>query len=152
MKGDSWKVCNLTRRPWPLSAEDIGTWQSVYELVTTASVITNAAMIVFTMQLVEGYTEFTQFWIFIGFQWVMFALQYIIGLLIPDTPREVTVQKNRSDYFNRKIILREIDDDAEDDDAVKVQMASDKDGMQTFINRLLDTSDVETRMTGAGTV
>lgn len=99
-----------------LGAEDIGTWQNVFDLICTSSVITNAAMIVFTMKLVDQYTEFTQFWIFIGFQWVMFGLQLFIRAAIPDTPFEVTIQKKRSDYLNRKLILREIDDDIEDNE------------------------------------
>ena len=111
IKTDSWKILHETRRPWPFGAQDIGTFQDIFDLVSTASVITNAAMIVFTMNMVKDYSQYTQFWIFIGFQWVIFSLQFLIRFVIADTPFEVTLQKRRAEYLNRKLILCEYDDD-----------------------------------------
>ena len=66
-----------------------GTWQAIFDLVVATAVVTNAAMIVFTMNLIDGFSTYRRFWIFIGFQWVVFAVQYVIRELIPDIPFEV---------------------------------------------------------------
>jgi hypothetical protein len=79
------------------------------DLIIVAAVVTNGAMIVFTMQLVRDYSTFTQFWVFIGFQWVLFFVQYVIRAIIPDIPFEVEIQTDRADFLNRKIIEREPD-------------------------------------------
>jgi hypothetical protein len=71
-------------------------------------------MIVFTMQLLEHYTRFQQFWIFIGFQWVMFAAVYMLSAVIPDIPPEVELQVERAEYIEKKLIEK-MPDEAEDD-------------------------------------
>ena len=60
---------------WPEGAEDIGTWQTIFELLITAAVVTNAGLIVFTMGLIDGFTLYTRFFIFIGYQWILFTIQ-----------------------------------------------------------------------------
>ena len=85
------------------------------------AVITNAAMIVFTMSLLDGYSAYTRFWIFIGFFWVMFIVQYIVRALIPDIPYNVQIQQQRMHYCNRKIINKEPD---EDDEALMETLSS----------------------------
>ena len=70
-------MTTLTQRPWPTGAEDIGTWQSILEFVITAAVITNGALIVFTMPVLGDMSTYNKFWIFIGFQWVLFTGQVI---------------------------------------------------------------------------
>ena len=54
------------RRPWARGAEDIGTWQDIIDLVTVAAVITNAALIVFTMNHMLDYSQEFKYWVFIG--------------------------------------------------------------------------------------
>lgn len=114
LKGDSWKLCNLYRRPWPESAEDIGSWQSIFELLNSISVITNGALIIFTMQLFDQYTISQKFWAYIIFQWIVFTLQFMIKIVIPDVSQGILIQKERQDYLNRKIIKREIDHNEDD--------------------------------------
>ncbi len=67
IKGDAWKLVNIFQRPVPVAAEDIGSWQTIFLLLTVASVITNAALIVFTMNDLDGYSEQFRYWIFIGY-------------------------------------------------------------------------------------
>lgn len=85
-------MTNIIQRPWPTGAEDIGSWQDIFDFIVTAAIVTNAALIVFTMNVLDGYDEYFQFWIFIGFQWVMFVVQYVIRAMIPDDPFEVALQ------------------------------------------------------------
>jgi anoctamin-10/anoctamin-7 len=75
-----------------------------------SAVVTNAALIVFTMDLLNHYSTYRKFWIFIGFQWVMFTGQYVLATLVDDVPQQVEIQLQRADFINRKIIMREADE------------------------------------------
>ena len=48
LRVDAWKLCQVHRRPFPVGAEDIGTWYSFLELMSTLAVITNMALFAFT--------------------------------------------------------------------------------------------------------
>lgn len=103
---------HLTKRPVPKGAQDIGTWQSIFELISTFAVITNGAVICFTMDVLSDYyTLFGRSWIFIGFQWGLMTVQYIIAALIPDEPMEVQVQASRRAFICSKIIDGTPDED-----------------------------------------
>jgi hypothetical protein len=84
----------------------IGTWQSIFDLIIAAAVVTNGALIVFTMPVLNDFSDFTRFWIFVGFQWVVFVSQYVIRILIPDIPLEVELQEMRTKHINNALILR----------------------------------------------
>jgi anoctamin-10/anoctamin-7 len=101
IKADAWKIVTVYRRPWPKGTQDIGTWQSVFDLIIAAAVVTNGAIIVFTSTVLRDYTTYTRFWIFIGFQWIAFIIQTVIRALIPDIPYEVEIQQERADFINR---------------------------------------------------
>jgi hypothetical protein len=48
--------------------------------------------------------------IFIGFQWVLFALQFIVQAVIPDHPPEVTIQTARNEFIVSKLIEKTPDE------------------------------------------
>ena len=92
---DAYQLLKQYRRPLPKGCEDIGTWQTVFEILSTIGVVTNAALIVFTMKvlILPGWTNYGRMWIFIGFQWILFLLQYIVSVAVPDVPEVVTIQQ-----------------------------------------------------------
>jgi hypothetical protein len=110
IRADAYKLLKNLRRPLPSGVEDIGTWQTIFSLMGTICVMTNAGIIVFTMRVLTMYSLTLRFWIFIGFQWLVFTLQYIVGIAIPDEPYEVQVQLQRSDFINKKLLMKVRDD------------------------------------------
>lgn len=123
-----WKVLELYQRPVPAGAQDIGTWQSIFSIVTGAAVITNAGLICFTMNVLpSNYLITTRIWCFFGFQWVMFIVQAAAMYLIDDEPEEVTIQKQRMDYIVSKVIDKVRDEETtpvEDNLMIKERMGS----------------------------
>ena len=99
------------QRPFPTGAEDIGTWQSIFDVIISAAIVTNSALIVFTMQLLNDYSLRQQFWIFIGFQWVLFTMMYAFSTLIPDMPHSVEVQLERQAYLENKLVMMTPDEE-----------------------------------------
>jgi len=131
---DAFKLLTGTRRPEPKGAEDIGTWQYILEIMSTASVITNSLLICFTgTKLTElclpdehnvcqglpmNYTLL--YWrlaLFVVLEHVFMFFKTGLGLAIPDVPEDVVLQRKRNDNFVAKIVrleMDEVDDDDED--------------------------------------
>lgn len=78
------------RRPVPVGAEDIGTWLDILQITSVCSVVTNAALVCYTMQLTSDFSDVGQLWIFIGFQYTIFVLMAIFAYLVDDMPEEVS--------------------------------------------------------------
>jgi hypothetical protein len=73
----------------PTGAEDIGTWLDILQITSVISVVTNAALVCYTMQLTSDYSDVGQLWIFIGFQYTIFITMYIFAEVVDDMPEEV---------------------------------------------------------------
>ena len=110
LKGKAWKLINIHQRPTPVAAEDIGQFQSLLLITAIIAVITNAALTVFTMSVLDTFSEGFRFWIFIGFQWICFSAQAIIMEAIPDEPESIVFHKRRSAHLESKLIDRVEDD------------------------------------------
>jgi hypothetical protein len=113
MRVDAWKLCQLCRRPEPRSCEDIGTWYTIFEILSVAAVLTNSALVAFTATNCENYTWPIRVWIFFGMSAGILAMKYYIAMLIPDVPEEVEIQMKRQAYFLDKILYNVPDDDVD---------------------------------------
>ena len=112
LKGKAWKMLNIHQRPTPVALENIGTFQSLLLITAICAVITNAALVVFTMNVLNMYSTEFRMWIFVGFQWVCFALQAITMEAIPDEPEAIQLHKQRIAFLESKIVDRVEDDPA----------------------------------------
>lgn len=112
VKFNAWKLVTFYQRPIPGGAQDIGTWQSIFNIVSIAAVITNAGLICFTMDVLWDVFDLTRrVWIFIGFQWVLISIQFLTQYFIPDVPEAVEIQLQRREFINLKVIEKVEDED-----------------------------------------
>jgi len=118
LKGDAWLLLNKLQRPFPGSEDSIGLWKDIFALMAFFAVITNAGLVVFTMRTLEHFTMDIKLAIFIGFQYVVFTLQFLICKLVPDEPREVAIQRQRAAFLEKKLILKVPDSDLVDPQAL----------------------------------
>jgi hypothetical protein len=115
----------------PQGAQDIGTWQDIFNIISVVAVVTNAAIICFTMDVLykdsqvsnarivqiggipirANFTLVGRLWVFFGFIATLVAVQFVISLLIPDEPIEVTTQHDRQKFIVKKLIERQPDED-----------------------------------------
>ena len=56
MKTDGFKLCNVSRRPWPTGAQDIGTWIQVLDVMSYVSFLSNALLVSYTGPALENAT------------------------------------------------------------------------------------------------
>jgi hypothetical protein len=108
---DAWKFLRIHQRPQPQACEDIGTWQTIFTIVSIASVITNSSLAVFTMTVTDSFSVYRRFWIYVGFQWTCFLIQAAIMQSVPDVAPAVSVQQERTRFLVDKIIDQTPDDD-----------------------------------------
>jgi len=104
MRGDLWMMLHRYQRPIPQRGESIGLWRSVMEFMIIIAVATNAGIVVFTMTTFNQYTEAQRMGIFVLFQYCVFAVQYALSMLIPDEPKEVTIQRQRQIFLEKKLV------------------------------------------------
>lgn len=76
----------------------------MFLVLSVVAVVTNAGMCVYTMHELDTLSRDARFWIFIGFQWLCFALQAVIMELIPDVPEAVEIQLQRQEFVVCKLI------------------------------------------------
>lgn len=106
IRSDGFKVCTLCRRPLYHCAEDIGTWEYVLNVMSIASVVTNAALIAFTSGSLNRYTEglgdsdqwTVKLLIAFGVEHLVLSLKFAIEFLIDDEPDWVKDTKRRRAY------------------------------------------------------
>ncbi|DAZ96612.1 TPA: hypothetical protein N0F65_000178 [Lagenidium giganteum] len=111
---DAHKLAHGTRRPDPRGAQDIGTWGTIIEVMSTFSVITNVALVCFTSKhTTANFTPFERVWLFVGVEHALILLKYLLMMLVDDEPHDVTVQKQRMSFIVDKIVNLIADDDDE---------------------------------------
>jgi hypothetical protein len=84
----------------------------IFQIMSVLSVITNGAIICFTMTVLDGQASSSgRVWLFIGFMVVLVVIQFIVQAIIPDEPEEVEVQKKRIEFIASKLIDRQPDEE-----------------------------------------
>ena len=131
IRTDAYKMLKNHQRPRPAGAQDIGSWGAIFAVITSICVVTNAGLIVFTMEVLKMYSDMTRMWVFIGFQWALFSLQYLIAVAIPDEPLQVSIQKQRTEFLVDKILKKVRDDD---DGALAEKLQSGEENLEIQIN------------------
>lgn len=91
-------------------AEDIGTWYVILELMSSAAVVSNAALIVFTGEQFDGTPLHERVWYFVLIEHALFLVKYGLSLAVPDVPYEVEIQLARQQFIVSKVF-----DNAEDE-------------------------------------
>lgn len=98
IRSDGFVLLHHTRRPVPSGVQDIGTWMTIFQTTALISVVTNAGLICFTMQLVN-FSDQGVVWVFIGFQYFVILLMGLFAYLVDDVPEEVTIQLARQEHL-----------------------------------------------------
>lgn len=107
MKVDSFKLCKLSKRPFPDKDSSIGIWLNVIQAVAVAGVITNVAVLIFTSDVFDFKTPGEQWVAFFIVEHVLLAFKFGLSVIIPDRP--VVVQQGvqwGSRIANEKIYER----------------------------------------------
>ena len=106
VRSDGSKMLDAFRRPWPIGAEDIGSWYPIFQIIGVISIVSNAGILSWTMDLFgEDMTSTSRLAIFIVFVLTNFLLRAIIAQLSFDKREdEVNIQLARQAHIVKKVI------------------------------------------------
>ncbi len=89
---DSWKLCQRFRRPEPRGAQDIGTWETIFDIIGNVSVVTNGALIFFTGKRFMHESVATRLTYFLLFEHGIILLKYVLAIAVPDVTEQTEIQ------------------------------------------------------------
>ena len=116
IRSDSFKLFKVTQRPVPNGAEDIGTWQTVFSILSIIAVVSNLGLVCFkTTAFIPNFSaEFlarnpqyeytTKYMVFIGLQYIVFIFMFVIEAIVPDVPHTIDIQSQRTSFITSKLI------------------------------------------------
>lgn len=110
IRGDAWKLLRLHQRPVPQMVEDIGSFQTIFTILAGCSVITNSLLVRFTMNTLNSWGSYNQWWVFVGMQWGLFFLMGAAAVLVDDESGDIDIQKGRAAFYQTKVIDKARDD------------------------------------------
>ena len=102
---DKYKLMKLTKRPVPLSANSIGMWALIIDIVTTISIFTNMAVFCFTLNTFKNAGNDTNFYVFIALVLVFMGFRYILSYAIPDISENMSLVIRRHNYLVEKSLM-----------------------------------------------
>jgi hypothetical protein len=103
---DRYKLLYLVRRPLPLGAKNINKWKTILMFNSVATIVTNAAIICFTMPTFANWesAENNKFLVFACFCIFMLLLRAAIAFGVPDIPLKYRLILKRHQKIVQKFI------------------------------------------------
>jgi len=92
----AYRMTHVTCRPVPRGASGIGSWQWVFETISSVAVVANVCLIAFVMRPMRSMSRWHQFGIFIVLEHILLGIRYLLDNVIPECPQDV----RRIDDFN----------------------------------------------------
>jgi len=86
LRVDAWKLCHLTKRPYPAESKGIGLWYDILQVMSFLGVMTNVAIVIFTADVFDGLDNVEKWILFVGLEHVMIILKLLIAAYTPDKP------------------------------------------------------------------
>lgn len=96
LRVDAWKLCYLTKRPYPEESKGIGLWYDILQVMSFLGVMTNVAIVIFTTNVFDGLDNGEKWLMFVVIEHVMIALKLLIAAYTPNksTGKIYLVMKN----------------------------------------------------------
>ena len=91
------------RRPYAVGAEDIGTWFTFLDIMSTIAVVSNMALFVFTGSQLSDWGWVSRIAFFSVMEHVLLSIKFLIALAIPDVPEDVEDQQAREKFLCSKV-------------------------------------------------
>mmetsp|Transcript_22794 Transcript_22794/g.45094 ORF Transcript_22794/g.45094 Transcript_22794/m.45094 type:complete len:1028 (+) Transcript_22794:65-3148(+) len=103
---DAVKLVELTRRPVPRSAGDIGTWYTVLNIVAWLALVTNLGLVMFASNLTKGKSAAFVLCGFIVAEHVLFLIKTLIAYIYRGDPEHVKEHQARQKFLSAALIGR----------------------------------------------
>lgn len=98
LRVDAWKLCNLTKRPFPAQDNSIGVWMVIIQIMALVGAATNTGIVIFTSDVFDISSGEMKWIIFILIEHGLFILKFLVSVYIPDVPE---IARNGRTWCNR---------------------------------------------------
>ena len=103
---DAVKLCYGHRRPWPRSATSIGNWSFFLSLMSTMSVITNIALLIFTANIPDLPTSTGSKWLmFMVAEHLLLVWKKMVEDFVPDAPHFTEQLLARHKWLEQRVFF-----------------------------------------------
>jgi hypothetical protein len=107
VRGKAWQLLMIYKRTFPFEVENIGEcWNRVFHGIATITVLTNAALISFTMKQFSEWSWAHRLCLFIGIVLGCRLYKALLNGRLDEVPNEVIVQQKRAKFISDKLIKR----------------------------------------------
>eukprot|EP00656_Telonema_subtile_P014834 TRINITY_DN17676_c0_g1_i3.p1 TRINITY_DN17676_c0_g1~~TRINITY_DN17676_c0_g1_i3.p1 ORF type:complete len:545 (+),score=179.80 TRINITY_DN17676_c0_g1_i3:143-1777(+) len=110
LRSDSNKLVQVFQRPMARLVEDIGTWETILDLMTYISVATNVGLVWFTSEFGVQYSAVSRVWGFLITEHVLMVIKCAVAFAIPDVPEDVKVRISAQDFLTEKALGKKLED------------------------------------------
>ena len=120
VRGKAWQLLMIYKRAFPYEVESIGEcWNRVFHGIATIAVLTNAALIAFTMRQFDHWAWSHRLCLFIGIVLTCRVFKAALNGRMSDVPHEVIIQQKRAQFITDKLI-RKIPDRKDEELAIEM--------------------------------
>jgi len=124
MRTDGLKLLKANQRPHPRSANSIGNWQEIMQIIACLSILTNCLLVFTTsssIHIITGNLDgFQKLAFAVAIEHILFALKYLVAKVIPDVPKWVREKNAKKEYLKeaaeQEKLEHELEQDAEEDE------------------------------------
>lgn len=107
---DAFKLCYLTRRPYPAPANSLGEWEKIIFFISILGTLTNTGIIVFTSDIFHLNTYKEKMLYFLIIEHALIIIKIIVARIIPDIPSVVKDGLIWSNRVARERIYNKVSD------------------------------------------
>lgn len=107
IRGQGWALLHLYPRCLPASAEGIGLWAPLLDVLLVLATLTNASLVILTMR------QFRDHWslahcllLWIGMVAALLTLHALLHFIFSQLPEETVIQQQRMQFIAKKLIER----------------------------------------------
>jgi len=113
-RSDGWKLLTAFRRPFCRDGEDIGSWESIFQIFSFISIFTNVGIVLYTSDIFMVTSTYVRLWLAFCFIFLAFTLRHITASAFTrHSSDEAEIQIKRQNYIISKIFDRVPDEDEE---------------------------------------
>ncbi|KAL0968243.1 hypothetical protein UPYG_G00264240 [Umbra pygmaea] len=112
IRGDSYKICKLFRKPFSAPVSDMGVWQTAFEVLGFVSVMSNCWLLLLSPRVqefcLEGGISSKNILLFaILVEHVLILLKMILAFMIPDEPDWVRIKREQMEFHSMQALVRQ---------------------------------------------
>eukprot|EP00281_Chroomonas_sp_CCMP1168_P022841 CAMPEP_0206223206 /NCGR_PEP_ID=MMETSP0047_2-20121206/6365_1 /ASSEMBLY_ACC=CAM_ASM_000192 /TAXON_ID=195065 /ORGANISM="Chroomonas mesostigmatica_cf, Strain CCMP1168" /LENGTH=707 /DNA_ID=CAMNT_0053646073 /DNA_START=132 /DNA_END=2255 /DNA_ORIENTATION=- len=108
IRTDAFKLLQATQRPPAKKAANIGTWGIILDIITTAAILTNCALVGFTSHGLFFYLPdldpVNRVWVTVLVEHILLLFKVILEALLNEPPKEAVEAYERREFLKDKIL------------------------------------------------